>query len=205
MSDSMAFLAGAAFAGIAALLLLKGGGNLPASSLGTPTPLPPPPIQVQPTPLPPPPVTPALNNPNIEQQRNDIERLKTQLEQQRHDTEQLRDQLRNQQLVVDSLRSQLQVNNLKEAANQGQMTLANQQQSNPMVSGILWGVAGVVVTVLLGGVVIAVFILLFQQQRPVRTVQFIDPNYFPSLPPRRRSEWQPPRLKDRPDPEDYEG
>ncbi|NEO63083.1 MAG: hypothetical protein F6J98_22635, partial [Moorea sp. SIO4G2] len=99
MSDGMAFLTGAAFAGMAALFLLKGGGNMVANNLPSSQP-----FQISPnnpynSPYADQPPNQALASPNlnnnlnnilnVEQQRRDTEQLKTMVEQQRAETEQL--------------------------------------------------------------------------------------------------------------------
>lgn len=97
MSDGMAFLTGAAFAGVAVLFLLKGGDNLGATSLA-----PAPSLPISPTnpydPYMTAPPTPTPTSPDsrlfdFEQQRLDTERLRAILEQQRTETEQLKAQV----------------------------------------------------------------------------------------------------------------
>ncbi len=212
MSDSMAFVAGAAVAGIAALLLFRASGN-PLENYPPPNLAPSPPATVQPqqTPLPVPPApgTPSLN-PAMEQQRLDIERLKAQLEQQRNDAEQLRQQLRNQQLILEALRAQPPVNTLNPPPSVPPAPPTSQPQptnNSSIVSAMMWALAGMILTLVIGIVVVVAFALFAQQQRPSRTVQLIQPmQYPPSLPTRRRQQFQPPRMRDqqRFDTEDFE-
>lgn len=192
MSDSMAFLAGTAFAGIAALLLLKGGGTpvptYPVNSLP-----PPPALSSSNTPLPPPPLLPAQTSANTEQQRYDMERLKAQMDQQKTDIEQLKAQIQNQQMLIQTLSAQAKVNALGSQNYQTQGMVAAQQPANPMLSGILWALGGAIVTVMGGIVLAAVLTLLSQQQRPSRSVQLIHPVHDrPTyLPPKRRKRAEP--------------
>ncbi|MCT7950976.1 hypothetical protein NG798_14345 [Ancylothrix sp. C2] len=199
MSDSMAFVAGAAVAGIAALLLFRGTGN-PLENSPPPNLVPSPPAAVQPQPTPlPVPTTPTLN-PVLEQQRLDIEKLKAQLEQQRNDAEQLRQQLRNQQITLEAVRSQASVNALNPPpiAPPALPTTQPQPANNSSIgSAMLWALAGMILTLVIGIVVVVAFALFAQQQRPSRTVQVIQPmQYPPSLPARRRQQFQPPRMRD---------
>lgn len=199
MSDnSMAFLAGGAFAGIAVLLLLKGGVN-PSQANFQPA-VQQSPLAVQPTATLPPSLLPASPPGNYtEQQRLLEERLKTQLEQQRAETEQLKAQLRNQQMVIDAMNSQTQANSLNPHVKAATQILpaAEQQSQNPMFTGILWAAGGAAVTLVGGAFVLGALALLSQQQRGRRTVQVIHPintGYSPTLHTRRRSEFLPPRI-----------
>lgn len=193
MSDSMAFLAGTAFAGIAALLLLKGGGT--PAQIYPPNSLPPPPpaLSSSNTPLPPPPLLPAQTSSNTEQQRYDMERLKAQMDQQKTDIEQLKAQIQNQQMLIQTLSAQAKVNALSSPNYPNQGMVSVQQPANPMLSGILWALGGAIVTVMGGIVLAAAITLLSQQQRPSRTVQLIHPlNDRPTyLPPKRRKRAEP--------------
>ncbi|HEY9809400.1 MAG TPA: hypothetical protein V6D13_08655 [Halomicronema sp.] len=212
MSDSMAFVAGAAVAGIAALLLFRGSSN-PLENYPPPNlvPSPPPTVQPQPTPLPVPPAPGATSlNPAIEQQRLDIEKLKAQLEQQRNDAEQLRQQLRNQQITLEALRAQPPITQLNPPPSVPPALPTNQPQTvnnSSIVSSMMWALAGMILTVVIGIVVVVAFALFAQQQRPSRTVQLIQPmQYPPSLPGKRRQQFQAPRMRDRErfDAEDFE-
>lgn len=201
MSDSMAFLAGAGCAGVAAILLLKGSAN-PDPFLVSNSPPPSPAgfqSAVTTAPLPPPPVFPSVPPCNTEQQLLDTERLKTQLEQQRNEIEQLKTQLQNQQLVIESVKGQLQANATSLQLDRTQALAPVPQTTSPIVSGMLWALGGTVLTIFVGIVLAAVFALLSQTPRSSRPVQVIHPlNAQPSyLPPRRRSEFLPPRIRGR--------
>lgn len=196
MSDSMAFLAGVAFAGIAAILLLKGNPN--PSVL--PNTLPPPPASVLPsaTPLPLPPTAQVLPGWNPEQQRSELEQLRAQLDRQRLDTELLKEQLRSQQMLVDSLNGQCKLNPANPQLNPALPQASTQQPASQFLWGLLWALAGTIATILLGLVFLAMFVL-FGQQRSPRTVQVIRPlNSSEPFPPYKRgSEFLPPRVRDR--------
>lgn len=203
MSDSMAFLAGVAFAGIAAILLLKGDPN---TSILSNT-LPPPPAVVQPSvsPAVPPPTGQLLPGWNPEQQRSELEQLRAQLERQRLDTELLKEQLKSQQLLIDSLNGQCKLNPANPPLNPVPTQTNPQQPANQILWGLLWALAGTLLTILLALVFLVMF-LLFGQQRFPRTVQIIHPNSSEPFPPYRGgSEFLPPRIKDRRvDPNDYQ-
>ncbi|MBD1934543.1 MULTISPECIES: heterocyst differentiation related protein [Cyanophyceae] len=217
MSDkSMAFLAGAAFAGIAAIVLLKTGGSAGQTNLSAYTAVPPPPLG-QPSmtgQLPPPPPAANAIAPQDQtqsssyclRQQNDTERLRDQLEQQRNETEQMKLQLRNQQTLIEALTTQAKTNVLGGQVNSATLATAG-QPNNQILSGVLWAFGGIVLT-LFGGIVVAgIFVVFSQQQRHSRTVQVIHPipTHPPSVTQRRRSEFLPPRLESRrDDPIDYD-
>ena len=208
MSDSTAFLGGAAFAGIAVLLLFKGG-----VSVGTSNQPPPQVLSTVPvapsgsTTLPPPPSVQTVPPYNFDQQRSDTEQLKSQLEQQRLETEQLKAQLRGQQALIDTLSSQAktippsQVRPVPAAD-------ATEQPNHPLVTGLLWALVGMVLTVTGGVAMLMMFVVFSRGQRPSRTVQVIhsmDDNASPYLYPKRRSEFLPPRVENkRVDPTTYD-
>ena len=205
MSDSMAFLAGAAFTGVAALVLLKGGLNLDPSYFSNSALPPPPPSQTSAsTPLPPPPATPAVTACNPDQ-RLDVERLKDRLEEQRNDMAQLKDIMQSQHRQIEALTAQLKENALSVKSNPAPAPAPPQQPANQMVLGIVWALAGMVLTIIVGIIVAAVFVLIWQQQRSPRTVQVIQPfNSGHPMPARGRSEFLPPRIRGRQvDPPDY--
>lgn len=221
MSDGMAFLTGAAFAGVAVLFMLKGGGNIGAAITPSPQPLPysqtNPVNPINPTsptnpynpygttpPTPYPAASPgsAFYN-NYEQQRLDSERLKVILDQQRTETEQLKAQLQNQQLIIEKLSTQNDPNNSLFTRSKPASAVAaqqQQQQDNPLFSGIVWALGGVAVTISGGVVVIGALSVLSRQQRPPRTTYVVQQPYnaLPhTLQPRRRTEVMPPQLDDR--------
>lgn len=211
MSNGMAFVAGAGLAGIAALLLLKGGGtpglyNLPAAaSLQTPQNL------QQPVPNALPGVTSPLNpglipapDPNNQsfcaQQQIDNTRLRAQIDQLQTENEQYKTQHRNQQFTIDALGAQARMNGgLNPQLNPAQLT-AGIQSTNPNMTSLLWALGGMGVTVTAGLLMAGVFALISRQQRPpAGTVQLIHPinQLPPSLPQRRRTEFASPRYEEK--------
>ncbi|MBD2100768.1 hypothetical protein [Leptolyngbya sp. FACHB-261] len=212
MSDSMAFLAGTAFAGIAALVFLKGGVSLGEATL--------PVARALQAPVEQPSLTTSLLTQTagsqdlsalgdnlerqvknqLEQQQTDIERvlqrqqteterLKDLLDQQRTETDRLKLQIRDQQLALDTLTSQARAEALAGQVRPQQQTLSlpatatAEQSNNPVIPGVLWALGGMALTVT-GGVVLAgVFSSLTQQQpRPARTMQVIHSINTPPAP-----------------------
>lgn len=208
MSDGMAFLTGAAFAGVAVLFMIKGGNNFiangqpSAQQLPTPTanpynpyaPTPQSPIAATPSPVP-------FNNYNG--QPLDNERYTAMLNQQRSEIEQLKTQLQNQQLVIEKLtvQSQAEGNSLFAGSQPATALSPTQQQENSMLSGIVWALGGMAITIS-GGIVVvgALGILSRQQQRHPRTTYVVQQPYT-ALPPtvqhRRRAEVIPPQYEER--------
>ncbi len=209
MSDGMAFLTGAAFAGVAVLFMIKGGTNIGAANIPSPQPLQF--SQTNPYMVPPSPnptatlASPGLPAYNTEQQRLEADRLKIMLEHQRTETEQLKAQLQNQQMVIEKLSTQndpSNPNNNLFARNKPVQAVVPQQQDNPLLSGIVWGLGGMALTVSGGVVVVGALSVLSRQQRPGRTTYVVQqpPSYTalpPTLHPRRRTEVMPPQLDER--------
>jgi hypothetical protein len=213
MSDGMAFLTGAAFAGVAVLFMIKGGTSIGAANIPSPQPLqfsqtnPSNPYLVNPqTPNPAGTLaSPGLPAYTTDQQRFESDRLKIMLEQQRTETEQLKAQLQNQQMVIEKLSTQndpSNPNNSLFARNKPVQAVVPQQQDNPLLSGIVWALGGMALTVSGGVVVVGALSVLSRQQRPGRTTYVVQqpPSYAalpPTLHPRRRTEVMPPQLDER--------
>lgn len=226
MSDGMAFLTGAAFAGVAVLFLMKGGTNLGATSV--------PASQL-------PPVTPPATNPyspygtnpqaqptmspgsapynsygNYDPQRIEAERLRAMLEQQRVETEQLKAQLQNQQALIQRLTSQSEggisttpnPNGLFAQAKPAPGAAQVQQEDNPMLSGIVWALGGMAITISGGVVVVGALSVLSRQQRSPRTTYVVQHPSYTALPPsiqaRRRAEYVTPVVERQVEHVDYE-
>lgn len=207
MSDGMSFLTGAAFAGVAVLLLFKGGDGLGANNLPTSRSLPAtatnpydpynPYVTPTPTPIP---TAPSSNLYNFEQQRLDGERLRAMLEQQRMETEQLKAQLQNQQLLIESLTAQSDSKALPPRIEAAPPVSPARQQENPLITGAVWALGGMAVTISGGLVVVGVLAVLARQQRPPRTTYVVQQPYnaLPhTLQVRRRAEVIPPQMEDR--------
>jgi hypothetical protein len=210
MSDGMAFLTGAAFAGVAVLFMIKGGDNIVANGLTPARQLPI--AQANPSnPYDPYMATPPMATPtspssslyDVERQRLDAERLRAMLEQQRTETEQLKAQLQNQQMLIEKLTTQTDPT-ARPAWSRPTTSAATpvqpQQQENSMVSGIVWALGGMAITISGGIVVVGALAVLARQQRPGRTTYVVQQPYnaLPhTLQTRRRSEVMPAQIEDR--------
>lgn len=205
MSDGMAFLTGAAFAGVAVLFLMRGGAG---ANLGVTAP----PVTQFPSTSQVPLTTPFMNgtqpqamptvSPGSALYSPDQQRLVMQLEQQRTEIEQLRQQLQNQQSFMQKLTTQNETNanglfaQTKPQSEQAQVG----QQDNPMLSGLVWALGGMAVTISGGVVVIGALSVLSRQQRPPRTTYVVQHPYSAALPPTiqtRRREYMPPPVMER--------
>lgn len=208
MSEGMSFLTGAAVAGVALLFMLKGGDNPIATSQPSIPPLPltqtnpySPYGTLQPMPTPTIGATPGY----FDQQRMDNERLRSLLEQQRTETEQLKVQLQSQQMLIEKLTAQTDPNvrtNTWSRPLQPTPLAPQQQQENSILSGVVWALGGMAVTISGGLVVVGVLaVLARQQQRPTRTT-YVVPQPYQALPPyssysRRRGDGLPPQVHER--------
>ena len=201
MSESMAFIGGVAVAGLAALVLLKGTNTPLQPNFAVASQMPgtvvAPGVQPQMYPYGPygqqmypsqPPTAPTSD------QRQEMEKLNTQmqLERLKNDNEQLK--LQNQQLQgqVQNFNTQQQWQ-LAQQNNQQKTAATFQPQNSWLSSPMLWAVGGAALTIG-GGVVVAGVLALFSpRQRPARTVQVIHPyqGNTPPLVPVRRAEFLP--------------
>ncbi len=201
MSDSMAFLAGSAFAGIAALVFLKGGVSLGESNLPAPRPLS---AETEESALSRPLMAQAPSSSDLstlsadlerqvktqldqqqldterllERQKTDTERLKDQLDQQQTETERLKAQVRDQQMVIDTLTSKARADVLAAQVNPALSPQAQQVQrlesaNGSTVPGIFWALGGMVLTISGGAILAGVLSSFSQQQRSSRTMQVI--------------------------------
>lgn len=197
MSDTTSFLGGAALAGLAAVILLKGGvsANSPIGAAPLPALQPLPTVTMPPTTLPPTTLTPSPTTYDLEKQRLETDQLKTQLEQQRVQTEQLKAQVQSQQTLIETLSTQSKagVMSLPAKSTQGQPNPV--EQPNPVMTGLLWALGGMMLAFGGGVALVGMFVLFARQQRPSRTIEVIHddyPNYIPAG-TRRRSQVLPPR------------
>jgi hypothetical protein len=196
MSESTSFLGGAAFAGLAALVLLKGGVTVGAPNVGgvqsLSAPTVSPSVVAQPVVSPSPTVSPEGANPE------DVEQLKTLVEQQKTDIEKLRTQVQDQKVAIDTLTTQLKVNTPPANSSSAQVLSTDEQLANPILTGLLWALGGVVLALGGGLSLVGMFVLVAKQQQQNRsphTVEVIHtahevPSYMPSrrrpvLPARR--------------------
>lgn len=205
MSDGMAFLTGAAFAGVAVLFLMRGGAGANLGVTAPPVTQFPPTSQV-------PVATPFMNgtqpqamptvSPGSALYSPDQQRLVMQLEQQRTEIEQLRQQLQNQQSFMQRMTVQNETNANSLFAQTKPQSEPTQlgQQDNPMLSGLVWALGGMAVTISGGVVVIGALSVLSRQQRPPRTTYVVQHPYSAALPPTiqtRRREYMPPPVMER--------
>ena len=206
MSDGMAFLTGAAFAGVAVLFVLRGGPNLGATNLPSSQPLPITPTNLNnpynnPYGMGSPSPTPASPGSALyDQQRFDSERTRLLFEQQRAEIEQLKAQLQNQQQLIGKLSTQPNADNQATWSKPPQAVTPQQQQENPMLSGLVWALGGMAITVSGGVIVVGALSILSRQQRPPRTTYVVQQPYnaLPhTLQPRRRTEVIPPHVEER--------
>ena len=201
MSDTTSFLGGAALAGLAAVILLRGGvsANSPVGTMPLPTLQPMPTATMPPlTTMPPTVITPTPSTYDLEKQRLETDQLKAQLEQQRVQTEQLKAQVQSQQALIETLNTQNKTNGGAVPARvvQGQPN-SLEAASNPVMTGMLWALGGMILAFGGGIALVGMFVLFARQQRPSRTIEvFHDdyPNYLPTG-SRRRSQMLPPQRR----------
>lgn len=213
MSDTTSFLGGAALAGLAALVVMRGGltiGNpgmpsqqafqLPQLPLGQGNGVNP--VTGQPLPALPSP-SPAAILPGrtpYEDAKLDVkvESLKAQVEQ-------LQNQVRSQQTVMDTMTTQLRTGTLAPAPIPSTLAQpiqpvqsASEQAASNMVAGLPWALGGMMLTFGGGIALVGMFVLMSRQNRSNRTIEVIHdeyPAYLPTVPTasRRRVQVLPPR------------
>jgi hypothetical protein len=206
MSDTKSFLGGAALAGLAALVVLKGG-----ISLGSPSATMPPtfsmpqvpgftgsaPVTMPLTPFPNPGST------SLTADKNEYEAAKHQikLEQLQAQLEQQQQKINGQQAMIEALTAQAKVSQQLAPLPTPQVPQivhpygsGVESSSNSVMSGLPWALGGVLLTFGGGIALVGMFTLFSRQQRPNRTVEYFQedyPSYFP--PQRRRVQVLPPR------------
>lgn len=195
MSETTSFLGGAAVAGLAVLVLSRTGAG-PAPVAPQPLPSPsitayaPPPTLIAPSP-------PAYSSDYDDPRRSEFEQMKALLEQQKTETEKLKEQIQKQQTVIETLTTQRDVTPNWQGNRNPEAAALAEQNSNPILTGVLWALAGVVLSLGGGVVLVGMFVLLSKQNNSSRTVEVIHPvddfspyldpsrRYIQSLPPRR--------------------
>jgi hypothetical protein len=191
MSETTSFLGGAALAGLAAVVLLKGGVSTssptlaptqPLPNYGYPGVVPNAPVGVAPTAAPAPIDT--------EKQRIETEQLKALVEQQRVQTEQLKTQLQSQQALIDTMNAQSKSNLTLQKP--GAANPNSSIEENPVFSNLLWMLGGVILAFGGGVALVGMFVLFAKQQRPSRTIEVIHDEY-PGYLNRRRTQVLPAR------------
>ncbi len=205
MSDTTSFLGGAALAGLAAMIVLRGGINFGSPMLSSPNgsmlPMPPalPPMNgsmqnfsapnaVFPSPSPMA-VTPADRTYEDAKMRLEVDQLKSQIEQQQT-------QIRSQQALIDNLSLQAKASNLapQSAVPPLQPTIQTQRgEDQSVVAGLPWALGGVLLTFGGGIALVGMMSMFAKQNRPVRTVEYVHDDYPGYLSARRRTQALPPR------------
>jgi hypothetical protein len=213
MSDTTSFLGGAALAGLAALVVMRGGltigspsmppqqsFQLPQLSLGQGTINP---VTGQPLPSLPTP-SPAAIAPG----RTPYEdaKLSVQVEALKSQVEQLQNQVRSQQTVMDTMTTQIRTGSLSPQPVPTAMPQpiqptqsASDQAATTMISGLPWALGGMMLTFGGGIALVGMFVLLSRQNRSGRTIEVIHDDYPAYLPTvqtaasRRRVQVLPPR------------
>ena len=208
MSDTTSFLGGAALAGLAALVVMRGGltigspsmpsqqsFQLPQLSLGQGNINP---VTGQVMPTVPSPVAAVPGRSPYEDAKLDVkvESLKAQIEQ-------LQLQVRSQQTVMDTMTAQVRTGALApQQAAVPQPTFPinspSEQAATSMLSGLPWALGGMMLTFGGGIALVGMFVLLSRQNRSGRTIEVIHddyPAYLPTAQPasRRRVQVIPPR------------
>ena len=210
MSDTTSFLGGAALAGLAAMVLLRGGVSanspvIPSQQLAPVQPLPTAPTYSTPGTYPP--AATGVPTADLEKQRLEAEQLKSQVEQQRTQIEQLKAQTQSQQAFIETWTAQNKATGA--SALPVRPTTAptpSPDQSNPIVNGLMWALGGMILTFGGGIALVGMFVLFArQQQRPSRTIEVVHDEYPAYLAARRRSQVLPPRrMIKRVEAEDFE-
>lgn len=194
MSETTSFLGGAALAGLAAVILLKGGLNATSPTVGSPqyAPVQPwPTMPAAPGVMPVPTVSPSVD---YEKQKAETDELRSQVEQQRVQIEQLKAQAQSQQAFIDSLTAQNKNGMAPLAARSPQAPPSNGlEQSNPVMNGLMWALGGMILTFGGGIALVGMFVLFAKQQRPSRTIEVFHDEYPSYLASRRRTPVLPPR------------
>jgi hypothetical protein len=200
MSDTTSFLGGAALAGLAAMIVLRGGINLSTPGLNNnPALLPMPPSlpqsgmmpSVSNTPLPSPMPTMAAV-PTNERSIYEDAKMRLELDQMKSQIEQQQSQIRSQQSLIDSLNLQSRAAGINPVVPQTIPQISNNADQS-LASSLPWALGGVLLTFGGGLALVGMFSMLARQNRPVRSVEYVHDDYPAYLPQRRRVQVLPPR------------
>ncbi|NJP09828.1 MAG: hypothetical protein HC866_10345 [Leptolyngbyaceae cyanobacterium RU_5_1] len=183
MSETVSFLGGAAIAGVAALLLLRGGIESERPNIPAPQPSPAPSV-VMPAPASasvvasPSPASNSTDQQN-EAQKNELNSLKLQADQQKLELEKLKYHIQLQQSQIQALNTQAKTNTVNVptvdaagnpiAPSPHQVATSRETTLNPILTGMLWATGGAVFC-LMGGTLLLILFAAFSRQRP-RSVQ----------------------------------
>lgn len=192
MSETTSFLGGAALAGLAAVILMKGGVSTgsptfsptqPLPNYGYPNVAPTAPVGVAPT------ASPAPTDTRADTELKALlEQQRVQAEQQRTQIDQLKTQLQSQQALIETMNAQ----NKSNISLQRPASANLQGENNSVFSNLLWMLGGVILTFGGGIALVGMFVLFAKQQRPSRTIEVIHDEY-PGYLNRRRAQALPSR------------
>lgn len=192
MSETVSFLGGAAIAGVATVVLLRGIGPgypvvppaQPSSvpSVATPSTAPTAAAAPVAAPVAPAPVAPAASPapcsaaPLDEARKNDLDAMKLHFDQQKLELEKLKYQLQKQDGLIQSMATQAKNTPISPSIDSAGNPLAStppaipiptttNQATNPLFSGLLWATAGIVLS-LVGGTFLLGIFAMFSRQPP---------------------------------------
>ncbi len=192
MSETVSFLGGAVISGLAALFLLRGGG-LANSSPVSPPQLPPVAPVVAPVAVPTPAPAPVAPSPAASPDRNDaikneLDSFKVQAERQKFEIDQLKYAHQQLQGQVQVLATQAKAGiapaqpvdaagNPASAGPRGIAPIAAaQQDANPIFTGVMWAMGGVLLCLTGGNILVLIISALARQQpRGMRGKRIVYP------------------------------
>lgn len=202
MRETTTFLCGAAIAGLAVLVFMRGGVNsqqaptlaplnspAPTSSpIAVPAPTP----TLTTTPLP----MPTVAAPDyFYEQQNQVQKqaivqLQTALEQQKAETDKLKEYVQRQQLELEVLKAQAKAtaepSQTQPSALQSTATANRESPPHPLLLGMFWALGGVVLS--FGGAMVLITMFAWfarQQQRNARMHEYYSNRNYPRIQPAR--------------------
>jgi hypothetical protein len=208
MNEIVSFIGGVAISGLAALFLLRGGGLATSSAPIAPLPQP---SSIAPVPAPIPAPVPVAPSPSLSPSpdrsdalKNELDSFKVQAERQKLEIDQLKyaqQQLQGQvQLLATQAKAGIAATQTVDAAGNPvsavprggvpvpQETHAIQQEANPIFTGAMWAVGGVLLCLTGGNILVLIISALSRQQsRGMRGKRMMEPmDGYPSMPYRKR-------------------
>jgi hypothetical protein len=208
MSDVTAFLGGAALAGLAALIVVRGGINLDAPTVSSPATVAVPQAPLPgganlssglvSSPLPP----PAIGSQQSAEQRDyEAAKLRLEVDQLKAQLEQQQSQMRGQQATLDTLVAQAKTGVLTPLPPSPAIVpqvipppTAAASADTSLLSGLPWALGGILLTFGGGIALVGMFTMFARQSRPNRSIEYIQDDYPAYLAnARRRVQVLPPR------------
>ncbi len=210
MSDTTSFLGGAALAGLAALVVMRGGLTIGSPSMPSQQSFQLPQLSLGQGNINPATgqIIPALPTPVAVPGRSPYEdaKLDVKVESLKAQIEQLQMQVRSQQTVMDTMTTQMRAGTLAPQAQPSTVVpqpafpvnSPSEQAATSMLSGLPWALGGMMLTFGGGIALVGMFVLLSRQNRSGRTIEVIHDDYPAYLPTvqaasRRRVQVIPPR------------